>query len=64
MTKAAVKNVLPADALFRGQDIQAAGNKGFGAALRESSLCSFLFKEKAEKKVAKNQIVFLLSKSY
>jgi hypothetical protein len=45
----ALKNVLPVVALFRGQDIQAAGTKVFGAALRESSLCSFLFKEKAEK---------------
>jgi len=49
LSKAAVKNVLPAVALFRGQDIQAAGTKVFGAALRESSLWSFLFKEKAEK---------------
>jgi hypothetical protein len=51
LTKAAVKNVLPAGALFRGQDIQAADYYTFRAALCESSLCSFLFKEKAEKEV-------------
>jgi hypothetical protein len=37
LTKADVKNVLPAGTLFRGQDIQAADYYNFRAALSESS---------------------------